>query len=37
MPLLPGQVATGALAAVLAVAYMKLGLAVLLGAVLRAR
>jgi putative nucleotidyltransferase with HDIG domain len=34
VPLLPGQIATGALAAVLAVAYTNLGLPVLLGAVL---
>jgi putative nucleotidyltransferase with HDIG domain len=34
IPLLPGQIATGALAAVLAVAYTNLGLPVLLGSVL---
>jgi putative nucleotidyltransferase with HDIG domain len=34
IPLLPGQIATGALAAVLAVAYTNLGYPVLLGAVL---
>jgi putative nucleotidyltransferase with HDIG domain len=34
IPLLPGQIATGALAAVLAVAYIKLGFSALLAAVL---
>ena len=34
VPLLPGQIATGALAAMLAVAYTNLGLPVLLGAIL---
>ncbi|HWJ50990.1 MAG TPA: HD domain-containing phosphohydrolase [Solirubrobacteraceae bacterium] len=34
IPLLPGQIATGALAAVLAVAYINLGLTVLLGSFL---
>lgn len=34
VPLLPGQIATGALAAILAVAYTNLGFPVLLGAVL---
>ena len=34
VPMLPGQVAAGALTAVLAVAYMKLGVAALIGAVL---
>jgi putative nucleotidyltransferase with HDIG domain len=34
IPMLPGQIATGALAAMLAVAYTNLGLPVLLGAVL---
>jgi putative nucleotidyltransferase with HDIG domain len=34
IPLMPGQIATGAVAAILAVAYTKLGLTALLGAVL---
>ncbi len=34
IPLLPGQIATGALAAILAVAYTNLGLSVLIGSIL---